>query len=552
MHETYLPLDGLDLPDVQHHCRACACLETHGESLESQFRYSGRSGSCDRDAVERCGGITVERVRVFASPLPAFHPRSAETITPASPASYIPYPYSEKMTDTAVSATLNDLPQELLDSVIDLVPQRVQLKKCALVGNRWVRRCQERLFERFTLSPQGAVRWAWPVMESQPLLFSYVRTLTLLGVYPKDWMDANFERHMSCFGSGDSSSGIDNAKPCRVHTLKLVDSSVDFDGEVISQVLGPLRSSVRTVVMGSVSIPPVMDVRPFLCIFSELRDVHIPGPPFSSVTPHGESRLAKGFTLPPLSGELRLLFLYHGVEGVLSSLSKLPLRFRSMTVSPPGGTCDLEINNILITCGETIKKFCVTRMKLGASLSLSVHVSTTQTLINENPLDVQTLRPIDLGPCTELEEIRLSLRDARDPGPGTIHLFDSVTSPYLSVIVFHFVIPFNSRKIDSCIYPNDWSRVDESLCRLAERLRAMHDPQPSVSGIAPNWTMAGAKKEIKKLKVMIEARFLFVPLRSEKVEFGAFLSKFREVGDVAFVPQGIRTLDDGVLAGSLI
>jgi len=271
------------------------------------------------------------------------------------------------MTDTAVSTTLNDLPQELLDAVLDLVPQRLQLKECALVGKRWVRRCQERLFERFTLSSERAGL----VAENQPLLFSYVRTLTLSGVYPKDWMDPNFERHMSCFGGGGGRSVIDDANPCRVHTLRLVDSSVDLDGEVISRVLGPLRYSVRTVVMGSVSVPPVMDIRPFLCMFSELRDVHIPGPPFSSVAPHGEPRLAKEFTLPPLNGELRLLFLYHGVEGVISSLSKLPLRFQSVTVSPPGGQCDLEINNILVTCGETIKRFCVTRMKLGASLALS-------------------------------------------------------------------------------------------------------------------------------------------------------------------------------------
>ena len=214
-------------------------------------------------------------------------------------------------------------------------------------------------------------------MENQPLLFSYIHTLTLVGVYPRDWMDTNFQQHMSCFGGdsggsgSDSNSNINNAKPCRVHTLRLIDSSVDLDGEVIHRVLGPLRSSVRTVIMGSVSIPPVMDVRPFFCMFSELRDVHIPGPQFSSVLPHGESRLANGFTLPPLNGELKLLFLYHGVEGVLSSLSKLPLRFRSVTVSPPAGQCDLEISNILVTCGETIKKFHVTRMKLGASLYLS-------------------------------------------------------------------------------------------------------------------------------------------------------------------------------------
>jgi len=379
-------------------------------------------------------------------------------------------------------------------------------------------------------------------MENQPLLFSYVRSLTLLGVYPPDWMDVDFERHMGCFRGSDR-FGPDNSTPCRVHTLKLMDSSVDLDGEVISRVLGPLRSSVRTVIMASVSIPPVMDVRPFFCMFPGLQNVHVPGPQFSSVLPHGESRLAKGFTLPPLNGELKLLFLYHGLEGVLSSLSKLPLRFHSVAVSPPGGQCALEISNILATCGETVKSFHVKRMKLGTS-PLSAHSCTAPSTDNRTSSDVQVLRPITLSPCTELEEIRLSLRDARDPGPGTIHLFDTVTSPHLSRIVLHFIVPFSSRKIDSSIYPSDWNRLDESLYRLAERLRAIHESQSSVLSTAPSWTVPRQNKEVKRLKVMIEARFLFMPLFSEGVEFGAFLSKFREVGDLIFVPQKIRTLNE--------
>ena len=447
------------------------------------------------------------------------------------------------MTNTAVHATLSDIPQELVDAIIDLVP-RVQLRTTALVGKRWVRRCQERLFARLTLSSQATERWTRPVMESQPLLFSYVRTLILLGVYPRDWMNANFQRHMSYFGGGDGSSrpAISDAKPCRVHTLKLMDSSVDLDGEVISQVLGPIRSTVRTVIMGSVSIPPVMDTRPFLCMFSNLRDVHIPGPQFSSIVLHGESRLAKEFTLPPLNGELRLLFLYHGVEGVLSSLSKLPLRFQSITVSPPAGQCDREINNILIVCGKTVKRFHVTRMKLGVSHLCSLFYKPNND--KRNSSDVMALRPITLSPCTELEEIRISLRDARDPGPGTIHLFDSVASPHLSLIAFHLVVPLNSRKIDSSIYPGDWAGLDESLYRLAGRLRVMQESRSSALDTTPSWTVSRQKKEIKRLKVMIEARFLLVPLSAEKVDLGAFLSKFREVGDVIFVPQKIRTLND--------
>jgi len=150
------------------------------------------------------------------------------------------------------------------------------------------------------------------------------------------------------------------------------------------------------------------------------------------------------------------------------------------------------------------------------------------------------LRPITLSPCTELEEIRLSLRDARDPGPGTIHLFDSVTSPHLSRIILHFIVPLSSRQIDSSLYTSDWNGLDESLYRLAKRLRATHEPQPPVLSTTPSWTVPRKKKEAKRLKVMIEARFMFMPLFTEKVDFGAFLSKFRELGDLVFIPQKFR------------
>ena len=66
----------------------------------------------------------------------------------------------------------------------------------------------------------------------------------------------------------------------------------------------------------------------------------------------------------------------------------------------------------------------------------------------------------------------------------------------------------------------------------------MHESEPSGS-----WSVSD-QKDVKRLQVLIEARFLFKPLASDKVDLGAFLSKFREIGDVIFVPQKIRTLNE--------
>lgn len=78
----------------------------------------------------------------------------------------------------------------------------------------------------------------------------------------------------------------------------------------------------------------------------------------------------------------------------------------------------------------------------------------------------------------------------------------------------------------------------------------MHESQSRSpeTGVAPIWTIPG---EVKRLKVFVEARFLFVPLSTERVDLGSFLSKFREVGDVAFVPQKIRTLNEDESDGLL-
>lgn len=78
----------------------------------------------------------------------------------------------------------------------------------------------------------------------------------------------------------------------------------------------------------------------------------------------------------------------------------------------------------------------------------------------------------------------------------------------------------------------------------------MHETLHSAVDEASKWTMPSQEKEVKKLKVLVEARFLFVPLGSEGVDLGSFLSRFREVGDVIFVPQRIRASNDDALDGS--
>ena len=208
------------------------------------------------------------------------------TASPPLPFQHHRHLHPEQMTSTPDSVLIYDLPQELLDSVIDSILENIDLKSYALVGRRWVRRCQERLFEQLTLSSLETDGWTRPLLENQPLLFSYVRTLTLEDMHPLHWRDPNFERYMSCFGGGH---GGGRGK-CRVRVLSLVNSSVDLDGEVISRALCSLRSSIQTLTMHSVSIPPVKDVRPFFCMFPQLQNVHSSYLLTSDSVPNEESK----------------------------------------------------------------------------------------------------------------------------------------------------------------------------------------------------------------------------------------------------------------------
>ena len=81
-------------------------------------------------------------------------------------------------------------------------------------------------------------------------------------------------------------------------------------------------------------------------------------------------------------------------------------------------------------------------------------------------------------------------------------------------------------------------------------MRVVHESQSFGLDATPSWTVLRQKGEAKRLKVLVEARFLFMPFGVEKVDLGSFLSKFREVGDVLFVPQKIRTLNEDGFDGS--
>ena len=137
----------------------------------------------DTAEFEVCSSVACFLLLTLIQPRASLQPYS-NTIT------HTRTPPFKKMTDDTVYATLNGVPKELLDDVIDSIPH-TNLKQCSLVRKCWVYRCQERLFERFTLSAQMTEWWTKPVRENQPLLFLYIKRLTLVGVYPPNWMDVN-------------------------------------------------------------------------------------------------------------------------------------------------------------------------------------------------------------------------------------------------------------------------------------------------------------------------------------------------------------------------
>ena len=77
---------------------------------------------------------------------------------------------------------MDSIPQELIDAIIDNVPE-FSLLSCSLVAKRWRRKSQQRAFDTTSFFSEGEVnRWCTDIPHNSDGISSYVRHLKIEGI----------------------------------------------------------------------------------------------------------------------------------------------------------------------------------------------------------------------------------------------------------------------------------------------------------------------------------------------------------------------------------
>lgn len=237
-----------------------------------------------------------------------------------------------------------DLPQELIDKIIDEVSQcgsTHDLRACCLVQKRWVERSRRHLFKEVSLYTTKHYKdWIKLIPFGPDGLYHHVRTLTyrqgtaVLG--PKQLLDLH-PGHFTSF--------------TRLESLQIFNLSLRrFTSTSMQKAFGPIGRSMRTLVVKDVVLT-LNSLLMFLVHFPRLETLHLG----DNLTIAPEKK--KPPNLPSLTGELVLVSMGSVHRPFVLELSKLPLRYSELDVE---FRWDSEILNaiahLILTCSPTLEK----------------------------------------------------------------------------------------------------------------------------------------------------------------------------------------------------
>ena len=238
-----------------------------------------------------------------------------------------------------------DLPQELIDKVIDEVAQcdsTYTLRSCCLVQKRWVERSRRHLFKEINLYATDHFRdWIKfvPIHPNGPYHhvhdLTYRQGATPLG--PKQLLDLH-PGHFTSF--------------TRLESLRIFNLSLRrFTSTSMTKAFGTVGCSVRTLIAKDITLT-LNSLLMFLVHFPRLETLYL-GDRLSTV-PEKKKRPQN---LPNLTGELVLVSMGSVHRPFVLELSKLPLRYSELDVE---FRWDSEILNaiahLILTCSPTLKK----------------------------------------------------------------------------------------------------------------------------------------------------------------------------------------------------
>lgn len=239
---------------------------------------------------------------------------------------------------------MTDLPQELIDKVIDEVARcdtTRTLHACCLVQKRWVERSRRYIFKEISLYATDHFRdWIKFIPPGPSGPTHHVRSLTyrqgpnVLG--PKQLLDL-YPGHFTSF--------------TRLESLQIFNLSLRrFTSTSMKKAFGPIGSFVQTLVVKDVVLT-LNSLLMFLVHFPRLETLNI-GDNLSTV-PENKKQPQN---LPNLTGELVLVSMGSVHRPFVLELSKLPLRYSELDVE---FRWDSEILNaiahLILTCTPTLE-----------------------------------------------------------------------------------------------------------------------------------------------------------------------------------------------------
>ena len=238
-----------------------------------------------------------------------------------------------------------DLPQELIDKIIDEVAQcnfTNTLHACCLVQKRWVERSRSHLFKEISLYTTDHFRdWIKLIPPGPNGPYRHVRSLTYRQgtavIGPKQLLDIYPGRFTSFM---------------KLEHLQIFNLSLPrFTPTSMKKSFGPVGSFVRTLVVHNTTLT-LNSLLMFLVHFPRLEALHI-GDNLKT-TPEKKKPPQN---LPDLTGELILASAGSVHRSFVLELSNLPLRYSELDVEFRWNSDILNaVAHLILTCSPTLEK----------------------------------------------------------------------------------------------------------------------------------------------------------------------------------------------------
>lgn len=233
------------------------------------------------------------------------------------------------------------IPQELVDEVIDNLNNPRDLRACSLVSSEWLDRSRRRLFANVSLNTWNFDQWRKNIPPGPDGISAYVRSLTLrqarsiVSLEPETLM--GIMDHLTSFQ--------------RLNVLLLHDVNFDdlFDGQSLTQCFGHFGDSVQSLHLHGITAD-MGTMLFFISLFPNLNHLSIGSPILSS----GKTGIPKG--VPPLRGTLQLSGLGATSCSLLQGILLIPLSLEEISVTHSQIPDSTVLDKLIETCAPTLKK----------------------------------------------------------------------------------------------------------------------------------------------------------------------------------------------------